>query len=67
MRNMMIDGICYNDGFDMVAAHIKKSNHLSKIANELYPTDGKPRVNFIGLSNEQRDSIYVEYCKQLKY
>ena len=35
------------------------------IANELFPSE-VTRVNFIGLSNDQRDEIYSIYTKYLQ-
>ena len=53
---------------DEMNAAAKKTEELIKIANELFPEiakeqEGGELVNFIPLSNEQRDEVYREYVK----
>ena len=54
--------------FKQMYAADRKSKELIRIANELFPDiaakqEGGKLVNFIPLSNEQRDEVYAEYAK----
>lgn len=55
--------------FKQMYAADRKSKELIRIANELFPDiaakqEGGKLVNFIPLSNEQRDKVYAEYAKK---
>ena len=58
--------ISWEQAFQEVNESVKRSDHLNIIANKLYPrADGVPRVDFIGLTNDQRHNIYGEYASHL--
>jgi len=57
--------------FAEIAAKAKEHNLLMKIANELFPKIAKEQedgvfVNFIPLSQKQRDAVYIEFVKRLE-
>jgi len=58
--------ISWDQAFQEVNEAGKRHECLNMIANKLYPrTNGVPRVDFIGLSSDQRDNIYGEYVSFL--
>ncbi len=64
MKNrIMVGSTSYSDGFTMVNSESEKHLMKMEIANELFPRFDN-RVNFIGLSMEQRNDIYREFSKR---